>query len=584
MRSVTSLAMLALVTMIPQGAQGQSASGDWWGALEIAPASRLRLAVHVTAGADGKLSGTLDSLDQNAMGLPLADITVSGSHLTFRLTTPPARFNGRWDAATATWRGEWQQNGRSWPLALATGQPPAADLPNRQPIPSANRAPPSDAKIAKLLDARIAPLPGAGIVVGVLDHGAARIIARGASGTTAPLGGRTIFEIGSMSKVFTALILADMAAKGEVSLDDPAEKYLPPEAKMPSRDGRSITLRDLATHTSGLPRLPDNMPMSKPDDPYADYTEEMLLDFLGHYRLARGIGERFEYSNLGFGLLGYLLARAARTDYPVLLAQRITGPLGMRDTTIALSSEQRARFAQGHDQYMRPTSPWSLPTLAGAGAIRSTAADMLIFLRATMDPNSPIAPAMKLATTGRRPIAGSGTEIGLGWIIGTPAKGHEILSHSGGTGGFRTAMVLEPAKRRGIVVLSNEAVEPAPDDLAMHLLLGSPLLSPARLPPTPPAAPPAFVAVTLSPKELDRVAGRYEFTPGVVLTVARGGTGLKARLTGQATFPIFAEAPLKFFWRVVDAQAKFVAAPDGHVTGVLLTQDGKTLQGQRIAP
>ena len=574
------MTMLAL-TMLSGPALSQSVSGDWWGVLEVAPGARLRLAVHVAAGADGKLSGTLDSLDQNAMGLPLADATVTGDHLAFSLAVPTASFEGSWDAAAKSWRGEWRQNGRSWPLVLASGQPPALTQVAPPPLP-ANWTLPSDAEAAALIDARIAARPGEGIVVGLLDTGKSRIVARGPAGTGTPFDGRTMFEIGSMSKVFTALILADMVSKGEVALDDPAEKYLPAGARMPERGGRKITLRDLATHRSGLPRLPDNMPFGNPDDPYADYSEKLMLDFLGNYQLPRDIGSQFEYSNLGFGLLGYLLARAAHSDYPTLLARRITGPLGMRDTAITLSPGQEKRFAQGYDGYMRPTAHWTLPTLAGAGAIRSTASDMLIFLRAALDPRSPIAPAMKIAMTERRPMGGP-NEIGLAWIISKPAAGHEIMFHNGGTGGFRSAMVLDPARQRGVVVLTNVAIEPASDDLAMHLMLGAPVQPAGPVPPAPPRTGP-HKEVALPAAELDRVVGRYEFPQGFALTIERDGAGLKAQLTGQPAFPIFAEAPLSFFWRVVDAHLRFAVDAEGKVTGVMLSQNGQQLNGKRATP
>jgi CubicO group peptidase (beta-lactamase class C family) len=300
------------------------------------------------------------------------------------------------------------------------------------------------------------------------------------------LDGRTIFEIGSMTKVFTALILADMVAKGEVSLDDQAEKYLPAGAKMPERGGRKITLRDLATHSSGLPRLPDNMRSRNSKDPYADYREKQLLDFLGRYKLTRDIGSQFEYSNTGFGLLGYLLARAAHSDYATLVRERITGPLAMHDTVITLSREQRARFAKSYDPAMRPAAPWTFQALAGAGAIRSTADDMLIFMRAAMDPHSPIGAAMKLTTAEQRAMGTGKGALGLAWLIAKPAEGRAALFHNGWTGGFRAAMALEPAAQRGIVVLTNTGAEPGPDDLAMHLLLGAPLQPAAPVPPGPP--------------------------------------------------------------------------------------------------
>jgi D-alanyl-D-alanine-carboxypeptidase/D-alanyl-D-alanine-endopeptidase len=462
------------------------------------------------------------------------------------------------------------------PAATPAPAPPRPQLP-------ANWVAPADATIAELIDARIAQRRGEGIVVGVLDRSGRRIVARGPGGSAAPFDARTVFEIGSMSKIFTALLLADMVAKGEVSLDDPAEKYLPAGAKMPERNGRKITLRDLSNQHSGLPRLPSNMPFGNPEDPYADYTEKMMLDFLGGYQLTRDIGSQFEYSNLGVGLLGYLLGRAGRSDYETMIARRITGPLGMHDTAITLSPGQRARFAQGHDQYMRPTAPWTLPTLAGAGAIRSTITDMLIFVGAALNPKSPLAPAMKLATAERWPLGAPGRAIGLGWIISEPEKGRETLFHNGGTGGFRAAMVLEPAKASAVVVLTNASVEPSSDDLAMHILLGTPL---QPLVPVPPAPPPqvARTKVALPPAELDRVVGRYEFAPGITLSVEREGTGLKAQLTGQPPLPIFAEAPLSFFLRATDAQLRFTAGADGKVTGVTLIQAGQPQNAKRITP
>lgn len=461
-------------------------------------------------------------------------------------------------------------------------KPAATPAPARPQLP-ANWAMPADAKIAELIDARIAERRGEGIVIGVLDRSGKRIVARGPGGSAAPFNDRTVFEIGSMSKIFTALLLADMVAKGDVSLDDPAEKYLPAGAKMPERNGRKITLRDLSNQHSGLPRLPSNMPFGNPEDPYSDYTEKMMLDFLGGYQLTRDIGSQFEYSNLGVGLLGYLLGRAGHSDYETMIARRITGPLRMRDTAITLSADQKARFAQGHDQYMRPTGPWSLPTLAGAGAIRSTIADMLIFVGAALDPKSPLAPAMKLATAERWPLGASGMSIGLGWIINQPETGRETLFHNGGTGGFRAAMVLEPARGSAVVVLTNASVEPSSDDLAMHILLGTPLQA---LVPVPPAPPPqvARTEVTLPPAELDRVVGRYEFAPGISLTIEREGAGLKGQLTGQPALPIFPEAPLNFFLRGVDAQLRFTADADGKVTGVTLVQAGQPQNAKRVTP
>jgi CubicO group peptidase (beta-lactamase class C family) len=458
---------------------------------------------------------------------------------------------------------------------LTAAPPPPAPAP----LP-ANWAIPTDEQIGKLLADRIADRRGGGMVAGIVESGARRVTARGAAGGRA-FNGDTIFEIGSMSKVFTALMLADMVERGEVALDDPAEKYLPAGARMPQRAGRQITLADLATHRSGLPRLPDNLPMFDPDDPYADYAEAQLLDFLARHELGRDIGSQYEYSNLGMGLLGYLLARRAGTDYETLLKSRITGPLGMQDTTITLSEAQKSRFAAGHDMFMRPAKPWTLPTLAGAGAIRSTANDLLIFIDAFIGSRTTsLSPAMKAMVAKRWPSADARFDTGLGWQVAKSPAG-EIVMHDGGTGGFRSSMAFDPAKKRGVVVLANSAAEPAVNDLAIHLLVGTPI---APLRPVPAAPPPAAkrVAISLPAAELARVAGRYALPNGMEIAVVHQGDGLTAQLSGQPPFPIFAEAPLRFFWRVVDAQLRFVADDQGKVTGAVLTQAGLELTANRL--
>ena len=249
-----------------------------------------------------------------------------------------------------------------------------------------------------------------GIVVGVIEPNGRRVVAYGnlANGDPRTLDGDTIFEIGSVTKVFTSLLLADMVNRKEVALDDPAAKYLPENVRMPERSGKSITLLDLSTHSSGLPPLPSNLKPKDPRNPYADYSVDDLYQFLSGYTLPRDPGSEFEYSNLGAGLLGHLLARRAGTDYESLIRTRITQPLGMPDTGITLSSSMKQRMATGHNAMLAPVANWDLPTLAGAGALRSSANDMLTFLEAFLGyKESPLAPAMKAMLEVRRP-AGQG--------------------------------------------------------------------------------------------------------------------------------------------------------------------------------
>jgi serine-type D-Ala-D-Ala carboxypeptidase/endopeptidase len=230
---------------------------------------------------------------------------------------------------------------------------------------------PSDDEIRKILIERIDTFhQGVGIVVGVVDAHGRRIITYGKleNGDPCPLNGDTISEIGSVTKVFTSLLLADMVQRGEVALADPVAKYLPPEVKMPERGGRQITLVVLSTHTSGLPRGPSNFHTKDPTNPYADYTVEQLYQFLSTYQLTRDIGSQVEYSNLGAGLLGLALARRAGMDYEALVHSRITGPLGMTSTGITLTPEMKARMAVGHNAQVKSVPNWDdSPAVAGAG-------------------------------------------------------------------------------------------------------------------------------------------------------------------------------------------------------------------------
>lgn len=192
------------------------------------------------------------------------------------------------------------------------------------------------------------------MVVGVTQGGRRSVVAHGVAGPTGKaLDGSAGFEIGSITKLFTALLLADMARRGEAALDEPVAALLPPGTRVPERHGQPITLLQLARHISGLPRLPPDVPPSS-SEPYAGYTAERLYAFLADHKLARTPGDGFEYSNLGAGLLGHALGLRAGLDYAGLVASRILQPLGMCDTAIRLPPALAARFASGHDDSCEP--------------------------------------------------------------------------------------------------------------------------------------------------------------------------------------------------------------------------------------
>jgi serine-type D-Ala-D-Ala carboxypeptidase/endopeptidase len=332
---------------------------------------------------------------------------------------------------------------------------------------------PSSAEIRQLLVDRIDTLhDSVGIVVGVIEPQGRRVVAYGKMGAAdpRPVTADTLYEIGSITKVFTSLLLADAVQRGEVALTDAVARYLPPTVSVPSRNGRTIALQDLASHTSGLPRLPGNMKPRDPANPYADYTVDQLYSFLSTLTLSRDIGAQYEYSNLGGGLLGHVLARRAGVDYESLVRVRITGPLAMTSTAIALSPDLKPRLATGHNQALQPVPNWDLPTLAGAGALRSDVNDLLTFLSAALGYTpSPLQPAFAAMTKPRWPTGAPEREVALGWHVFT-AHGREIIWHNGGTAGYRTFIGYDPNARTGVVVLSNAGTPMGQDDLGRYLL------------------------------------------------------------------------------------------------------------------
>ena len=556
--------------------------GEWDGSLSMGPGLYLRLVFHIATGPHGTFA-TYDSVDQGAYGAPVSAVSRDGDHVRIEMKAVGAVFEGRLAGDGRALSGVFTEAGGG-PLALKrlpVGQPSPwprpAGAPGAPALPASWQTP-NDAAIRAVLAARLdVQRQGVGIVVGVIDAHGRRVVTYGKSDTRRPLDGDTEFEIGSITKVFTGLVLADMAAKGEVRLDDPIEKYLPPGVTAPTRNGRSITLAELAAHSSGLPRLPTNLAQTDPSNPYADYTYDQVWAFLSSYQLTRDPGAVWEYSNYGFGLLGDLLARRAGTDYQTLVKARVIAPLGLTSTTVTLTPDERARLATGHDAMLQKVANWDLPTLAGAGALRSTVNDLMTFLAAEMGLTpSPLQNAMKLSLAVRGPTTSPSGQQALGWAVQRLPTG-DIINHNGGTGGYRTVIAFSPSRKLGVVMLTNAATEPGPEDIGFHILTGTPV---ALLP--PPHPPPQRHAVMLDAKALDALVGHYQSAPQVVLTITRDGDHLFAQLTGQGRFEVFPESPTEVFWKVVDAQATFTLGPGGRATTIIVHQNGRDTPSSRI--
>lgn len=312
----------------------------------------------------------------------------------------------------------------------------------------------SDDEILKVIQQRIdREKQGVGLVVGVIDEQGARVISYGRFGQQSQrlVDGASIFELGSVTKLFTSLLLADMANKGELKLTDPVADYLPKHVKMPSRNGKQITFLDLANHTSGLPEWPDNLVSKDPLNPIADYTVQQMYEFLSRFQLTRDIGEKTEYSNVGVGLLGHVLTLIGHKDFDSLVKERITVPLGMYDTGVMMTARMTENLTRPHDLQGNPVKNWDLPAMPGAGALRSSANDMLKFLAANMHPDSSsVGAAVKRM---QMPFS-EAPETTLAWSVHSK-YGTTVMKHSGSTFGYKSMIIFDRSGRRGIVILSN---------------------------------------------------------------------------------------------------------------------------------
>ena len=455
-----------------------------------------------------------------------------------------------------------------------------ATLANSQTSAPVSSSLPSDAEIRALLVDRIdVQHKTVGIVVGIITPQGRRIISYGKldRDTPRPLDGDTIFEIGSVTKVFTALLLADMAKRGEVALTDPVAKYLPAGVKTPERGGRQITLVDLATQTSGLPFWPTNFPLPEETAAYSKYTVEQLYQFLSDYQLLRDIGVRWEYSNLGVGLLGLALSRRAGTDYEGLVRARITGPLGMESTAITISPRMKARLAVGYDAKLQPAPDWEAPVFAGAGSLRSSANNLLTFLGAFLGyTKSPLAPAMALMLETRRPgdemLTYLGAEQALGWwVLGRGED--QVMAHGGDTLGFSSSVAYHSKTRVGVVVLANSAN--SADDIAMHLLRPSYPLS-------KPQVPKMRQEITVDPKLFDLYAGKYQAAPNVIFVIERRGDTLRFLGPLAPLVRLHAESERRYFIADSDVEITFQVDAHGRATGLILHLGELPIPAQRI--
>lgn len=387
----------------------------------------------------------------------------------------------------------------------------------------------------------------------------------------------TIYEIGSISKVFTSLLLADATLRGEINLNTTVNVANGARIRLPSRDGRSIRWIDLSTHRSGLPRLPTNLSPADMNDPYRDYDSKKAAEFLNSYKLPRAPGKSQEYSNLGVSVLGYLLAQKVGKPYQQLLRERIAAPLKMTDCTVSLTNEEAKRLATPHAQFGSSTSPWTFADMPGAGGIHATIRDMMNFAKAQLNPpDGAIGEAIELAWKQQTEADASGPAMGLGWMI---ADG-QTRWHNGQTGGFTSAIFINRKYKCAIVVLCNTSATGKADELAMQLLMKA-AGGEAKGESTA-ASDPNADKLTIDAKLRSRLAGRYQLAPDFIFTVSDRNGHLMVGITNQPTQEVFPDSPTRWSYHGVNATLEFKLPKTGSATSLVLHQNGIDQSARRI--
>ncbi|MDX2415160.1 MAG: serine hydrolase [Bacteroidales bacterium] len=376
----------------------------------------------------------------------------------------------------------------------------------------------------------------------------------------------TIYEIGSISKVFTGILLAQQVVDGGLKLEDEINNFLPDNIIVPVMGETEITFGNLTDHTSGLPGMPDNFYPANRHNPYANYTVEQMYKYISNYYPARTVGSEFEYSNLAQGLLGHILALNMGRTYEELMVQTIASPLDMNDTRIEFTHRMKENLALGHNG-RRVVDNWDIPTLAGAGAIRSSTSDMAKFVSANLGySNSPLIEAMELSHQIRHDMAGD-RSIAMAWHIFEGENGN-IICHGGATGGYRTFIGFVKETGKGVVILTNSSE--GADDIGSYLLDSGAKLARFK-----------SDAADIPKSTLEKYIGLYELRPDLKIRISRVGKQLFGQASGQDRFGIYPENDTVFYPTVVDAKIVFHVKNDT-IESFTLFQDGHEMLGKKI--
>jgi len=464
--------------------------------------------------------------------------------------------------------------------ALHAQVPPAGTAsPNKVDTALAH----ADRLVAPLIDSGVA----VGVAVGVLYDGKTGTRGYGLvrKGGSKKPDASTLYEIGSITKVFTGILLADAVHRKLVQLSDPIQKFVPKGTTVPRFKTKEIRLSHLTSHTSALPRMPVNFGGADPNDPFAHYNRDMLYEGLGQIKLTRAPGKSYVYSNLAAGLLGQLLVDIQKApDYQTLMRARIGEPLGLRDTFIRLDKPRAARFAPAYTNTGRAGRSWTFKSLAGAGAIRSTVTDLLTFSAAALGMTKLDGDKAHLKEPFRlsqQPIYKAGLlskllnkapkpATGCGWHIG---PGKNLIWHNGATSGYRAMMLLDTQQKCAVIALSNTTSEFI-GQVTQQIYVAT----------TGRPVKPVTIrqSIDLPLAKLKSLVGRYQLSPVLIFDVTLKDGVLGAQLTGQPEFTLLPASETRFFYRAVKAEIEFTIGADGKASKLMLFQNGMELPAPRI--
>lgn len=428
--------------------------------------------------------------------------------------------------------------------------------------------PASPQEIRRTLSTYVESHPKTMIAMGAIRNGKATMYLMHGMRTAGSLNEHTLFQIGSITKTFTATLLAQMVEDGEVQLNDPIQKYLPPGITAPTYKGKPITLGLLAEHRSGLPDVPPNLPSKNPSNPYDGFSTEMLYSAVRQVRLTRPPGAVYQYSNFGFGLLGQLLANRAHTSYEALVMQRILQPLGMNDTVVIGSKVTRKLLAPGFGYGGQPQVPWDLGALSGAGSIESSLHDMLVYLKVNFEaPAGPFGAAMAFA---QQPRAAEDQDdsTGLGWDNTIHVQAGWVYK-AGGDSGYTSEITFNRRLRFGLVILANIADQDV-DQIAAHVAF-----------PESAAAP---IPWALVKKQVSPYSGTYFIASNyghTALSIFKYKGQLYLATTESAPEQLAELRNGRYVWQSANATITFDRNLRGDVTGLTVFQNGQITRAKK---